>query len=118
MRKITTLITILALFFRLSGYSQYTWSNVGLGTNLTVQTLVADTVSNKVYAGGIFTLAGGLPAVGVAKWNGTSWSPLGGGLISGLGVSSMIMSNNDLIVGGSFLNIGGVLVKNIARWNG
>ena len=32
-----------------------------------------------LYAGGQFTTVGGVPAIGVARWDGISWSPLGSG---------------------------------------
>ena len=31
-----------------------------------------------LYVGGVFTGAGGVSARGLAKWNGTSWSDVGG----------------------------------------
>jgi hypothetical protein len=33
---------------------------------------------NNLYAGGLFTQAGGIPANNIARWNGSSWSVLGG----------------------------------------
>ena len=33
-----------------------------------------------VYVGGQFTMAGGLNANYIAKWDGSSWSTLGGGM--------------------------------------
>jgi len=44
---------------------------------------------NTLYAGGAFTTAGGNPANNIAKWNGSSWSPLGDG-ISGQPPSSTV----------------------------
>jgi hypothetical protein len=35
------------------------------------------------YAGGEFNAAGGAPAGRIARWDGTSWSELGGGLTRG-----------------------------------
>jgi hypothetical protein len=36
-----------------------------------------------VYAGGNFKTAGGGAATNIAKWNGSSWSALGSGMIGG-----------------------------------
>jgi len=36
-----------------------------------------------LYAGGNFTIAGGVAANRVAKWNGSSWSSLGSGVTTG-----------------------------------
>ena len=48
-----------------------------LGLSATAHALA--TSGANVYAGGSFTTAGGLTALRVAKWNGMSWSALGGG---------------------------------------
>lgn len=45
------------------------WLALGSGTNGAVRALVADGVS--IYAGGAFTTAGGLPAAGIARWDGS-----------------------------------------------
>jgi hypothetical protein len=118
MKKITTLFLLFYFAFGQRSIAQYSWNNVGLGVNLPVETLVADSTNNKLYAGGLFILAGGSPALNVAEWNGAAWSPLGSGILSGTGVSSLLVDGTDLIAGGSFLNIGGVLSNNVAKWNG
>jgi hypothetical protein len=65
-------------------------------------------------------MAGGDSASYIAKWNGSSWSPLGSG-ITGSGdrqVNTLTVYNNELIVGGIFGSAGGVSAGNIAKWNG
>ena len=67
--------------------------------------------------GGTFTVAGGIAANRIARWNGVAWSALEGGVngtVNDLGV----MSNGDLIAVGSFSSAGGVPVTGVARWNG
>jgi hypothetical protein len=117
MRKITYLFIVLVLLSN-SFRAQYSWSNVGAGTNLYVHALATDTVNHVVYAGGVFTQAGGNSALGIAKWDGANWTPLGSGVVMGTGVSALLMDGSDLFVAGSFTNVGGVAAKNIARWNG
>lgn len=117
MKKIYSLL-IISILLRTVAVAQYSWSNVGSGMNSPVQSLVTDTTNDFLYAGGIFTQAGGIPALDVAKWNGVNWAPLGGGIVSGTGISSMVMQGTDLVAGGTFTNIGGVLSKNIAKWDG
>lgn len=74
---------------------------------------------NEVYVGGEFTRAGGVDALSIAKWNGSSWSALGGGISGGDGVvTSLAMIGNDLYAAGGFTVAGGVSVNNIARWDG
>src|SRR5262249_10218314 len=55
------------------------------------------------------TSIGGVPAAGIARWNGSAWLPLGSGLTNI--VSDLAIYNNDLIAAGSF---GG----GVARWDG
>ncbi|MGZ3862382.1 MAG: T9SS type A sorting domain-containing protein [Bacteroidia bacterium] len=118
MKKIILLSSLL-IGIRATSPAQYNWENTGSGSNLPVFAMAADTTNNVLYAGGVFTQAGGLPALGVAKWDGNSYSPLGSGLLTGVGINSLlVMPNGDLIAGGSFTNLGGILTKNIARWNG
>src|SRR5215469_6584447 len=38
--------------------------------------------SGNLYAGGMFLHAGGINVSNVAKWNGSSWTPLGSGMSS------------------------------------
>jgi hypothetical protein len=68
-------------------------------------------------AGGSFSMAGGLPANHVARWNGSSWTELGAGT-DGRVQALLPLPNGDLIVGGVFSNAGGVPASRIARWDG
>ena len=68
-------------------------------------------------AGGDFTLANGSQAFHVARWDGTSWHPLGGGLLGT--VNALAVYGGELIAAGGFITAGGgTPVNNIARWNG
>ncbi|MBU6412413.1 MAG: hypothetical protein KGS45_02980 [Planctomycetes bacterium] len=72
-------------------------------------------------AGGDFTTAGGVMANSIARWNGSSWSALGLGLVgtSSWRVRSLApLPNGELVAGGSFTSAGGVAANRIARWNG
>jgi hypothetical protein len=57
----------------------------------------------------------------IAKWDGSTWSPLGTGLASG---SAWVLHTHDdgsgpaLFAGGDFLHAGGVFTLGLARWNG
>lgn len=109
-----------------------TWSPLAAGMDSnggysTVRALAAfdDGTGAALYAGGLFTYAGGVLANHIAKWNGSGWSALG----SGLG-----FSNNDsvvyamttfddgcgleLVAGGLFSTAGGAPANSIAKWNG
>lgn len=81
----------------------------GGGITSTVYDLVEDAAGN-IYAVGDFSNAGGDPdADGVARWNGSSWSSLGG---PGSGVYTTVraVAVDDLgrvYVGGDFFDLGG-----------
>jgi hypothetical protein len=113
------LLPIFLFALQISSFAQERWNNAGSGSTIPVNTLAADTTNKILYAGGIFTQTGGLPAIGVAKWDGVSYTSLGSGILSGSGLNALlVMPNGDLIAGGTFTSIGGVQAKNIARWNG
>jgi hypothetical protein len=74
---------------------------------------------SNLYAGGVFTNAGGNPANFIAKWDGSSWSALGSGVSGRIAsVGPLAMSGSDLYVGGRFTNAGGSAAINIAKWDG
>ncbi len=69
-----------------------------------------------LYAGGIFTSAGGVAANNIAVWNGSTWSALGGGVNGNVG--AMTLNGTNLYVGGGFTDAGDVPANDIAVWNG
>ena len=92
----------------------------GTGNELIIDSL------NNVYVGGNFTSANSVPNTNrIAKWNGTAWSSLAGG-ISGIGATSCSAVNvdslNNLYVGGLFNtlinNPGTIPANSIAKWDG
>lgn len=85
------------------------------GANGAVKAVTSAGAGN-IYAGGAFTSIQGVAANGVAKWNGTAWSPLGSG-VNGT-VNSILVSGSDIYVGGNFTTAGGTPAMNIAKWNG
>jgi len=72
-----------------------------------------------LYAGGNFTTAGGLPANGIAQWNGSRWSALGPGMGTNFPwVQALAVSGTNLYAGGTFTAAGGGAADTIAQWNG
>ena len=92
------------------------WANqfFAPGMNAAVVALARDSQGN-VYAGGYFSLANGVSAPGVARWDGTNWNRLGTG--TG-GVLALATTTNGLYAGGSFSTAGGITANKIAFWNG
>ena len=105
-----------------------TWGNLSTGLSGDGNALVTD-MSNNLYAGGIFTNAGGVSVNRVAMWNGTSWVALGNSTFKGVNLSSdpinsivntVILDNSrNLYVGGYFDQAGlPIEANNVAKWNG
>jgi len=69
---------------------------------------------------GSFTTAGGLLVNNIARWDGSTWHPLGEDGSSGTNhvVHALQQHNNDLFAGGLFTTAGGQTVNHIARWDG
>jgi hypothetical protein len=120
---------------RIAAWDGSNWSTLGSGITGNNTSLAAgvDGCSNSsngfvyaleifngdLYAAGNFTNAGGVIAANIAKWNGITWSSVGGGIRGvNLGVRSLKVYNNELYVGGSFDSAGTIKVKSLAKWNG
>ncbi len=84
-----------------------------------------------LYAGGSFVNTNGQPAGGIARWNGSNWQGVGGGMSSD-GVSSLAVVRAlhgfdedgegpqvaELFAGGDFDSAGGANAPGLARWDG
>jgi hypothetical protein len=103
-----------------------TWSALGSGISggSDPDYVCALVVSGtNLYAGGSFAAVGGVPANGIAKWDGSTWSALGSGVSTygggGLGtVYALAVSGTHLYAGGVFTTAGGVAANYIAQWDG
>jgi trimeric autotransporter adhesin len=73
--------------------------------------------SGILYAGGTFSIAGGVQAASIAKWSNNTWSSLGTG-VDGPIASVVSIGGSGIVAGGSFTTAGGSGVNNVARWNG
>jgi hypothetical protein len=101
------------------------WSNLGVGlSGGTVNALASfdDGTGSDLYVGGTFFNAGGVTSANhVARWNGSTWS-----MVGGLGTNGNINAltvlddggGTSLFAGGDFTTIGGVSANRVARWNG
>ncbi|HYV90735.1 MAG TPA: T9SS type A sorting domain-containing protein [Chitinophagales bacterium] len=76
--------------------------------------------NGELYAGGYFQFADGSPAMDIAKWDGTSWSDVGGSVTSNLNgvVRNMEVAGNKLYAAGDFTQIGFVNASYLASWDG
>jgi hypothetical protein len=102
------------------------WSALGSGTtgitgsNVSALAVFDDGSGPALYAGGSFTLAGGVSANSIAKWDGSSWSALGSGIVGSVTALSVFDDGSGpaLFAGGTFTSAGGASTSNIAKWDG
>ena len=96
------------------------WISLGITVD---QAIICMTVCNgELYVGGWFTTFNGNSVNRIVRFNGTTWQPVGSGIlvannVTG-GVEKMIDYNGKLIALGGFIQAGNVSANQIASWNG
>ena len=95
----------------------------GIGNGLRVPTVFdLEIFQGELYAAGEFTTAGGSDALSIARWDGASWSPVGGGISRTSGAQGTVRvlhaTSTHLYAGGNFERAGGQIVRHLARWDG
>jgi hypothetical protein len=101
------------------------WSRVGHGSTVGTASLNGHVTAlnsdnpGALYVGGNFTNAGGhANADRIAKWNGTSWSAIGGTPLGNGQVFAIAYLAGKVYVGGTFVDAGGdPLADHLAVWN-
>ena len=99
-------------------FSDANWTSLGglPGANASVNASVVDGAGNLYVAGG-FTVIGTVAANCIAKWDGTSWSALGSGMVGS--VYALAVSGSTLYAGGNFTVVGGSSASAaLAKWDG
>jgi len=104
-------------------WQTYIGGQAGLDDDVYATIVYDDGSGPALYVGGAFQDANGVPASGVAKWDGATWSALGSGISGAAGFVDAFAVFDDgsgpaLFAGGSFSSAGGVPASNIARWDG
>ncbi|MGA1146867.1 MAG: MopE-related protein, partial [Candidatus Nanopelagicales bacterium] len=96
------------------------WVSIGTGVNGYVSAL--ETFDGDLHVGGGFTTAGGQPILAAARWNGSGWSALGGGISGNAQVLALraldLGAGAELVAAGTFERADGQQVNRIASWNG
>ena len=113
-----------SLVQRIAKWDGTSWSGLtsasppnGTGVNSPVFALLVS--GTDLYVGGSFFTAGGIPANGVAKWDGTNWSAVGSGVAGSIAtVNALALSGGLLYAGGQFKTAEGVAANYIAAWDG
>ncbi|MBL8726443.1 MAG: hypothetical protein JNK49_20540 [Planctomycetes bacterium] len=102
------------------------WSALGAGVADAFQPSVRsllELANGDLVAGGTFATAGGAPAASVARWNGATWSPLGGGIshssswVSPVGFALAEVGSR-IVAAGEFTRAGGAPALNVGAWDG
>ena len=117
---------------RIARWNGTTWSPLGNGISgspgATVNVMATGNPGGglaSLFVGGSFSDAGGMIINYVARWNGTNWFSLGGGVSGGVyttQVAGLCMFDDGggpvLIAAGDFTMAGTIVAMNIARWDG
>ena len=91
------------------------WSTLGEDTfGASVSALAVG--EGYLYAGGGFSLIGGVAARNIARWDGTKWHALGSGVAGR--VRAIACTGNKVYVGGTFTNVGNLKASSLAVWDG
>lgn len=104
-------IILIVIWTSIPVYAQ-SWRSFGSGMNGEIDALLEDTQGGLLYAGGMFSSAGGTAANNIAQWDGNAWAPLGSGTNSV--VNDLALFQDELYAVGSFSSPG----NHIATWNG
>jgi hypothetical protein len=103
--------------------STQNWESIG-DFNMYPTAAFADSVSNKLYVGGYFTIIDNEQRWGAASWNNSSWDSLGLGLdydsvsTQPRATRKFLRDGGYLYAVGAFMRAGTINTNGIARWNG
>jgi len=103
-------------------------NNQGYGSEPGTVNALAE-MNGSLYAAGTFMAAGGVRLNNIAKWDGTRWDSLGGGITIGpynvytgapgpAIIYSLASYHNSLYAGGDFEYAGGAYAVTLAQWDG
>ncbi len=93
------------------------WEPMGDGFDAPVRAI--ERFNGAIYAAGMFTVSGTAHVNRIARWSGSTWSPLGSGVngaVYTLRTGGVAPNGIELLVGGDFTSAGGVPANGIARW--
>lgn len=109
----------------IASFDGTSWSPLGTGVGGPAYTVCAivvydDGTGPSIYAGGAFSHAGGQPATNLARWDGSTWSPVGGGTNGSVEALAVYDDGTGprLYVGGVFSSAGSVGSPGLASWDG
>lgn len=101
------------------------WSALGSGVGTLFELVSAlsahdDGGGTQLYAGGLFSVAGGVAARNIARWDGRTWSPVAGGVGSDSGINELASFDDGqgaaLFAGGGFITAFDSNDSFLAKW--
>lgn len=109
---------------RIAKWNGVSWSALGSGINIGGRVLAMavfdDGSGDALYAAGDIASAGGESVSNIARWDGSSWSDVGGG-VDGIVHALTVFDDGSgpaLYAGGDFSNAGSVPASRVAKWDG
>jgi cysteine-rich repeat protein len=110
-------------FNSIARWNNGVWTPLAKGFGDETSVYVLAKFGSKIYAAGeiVEDRATGAPLPGIASWDGTAWSPVGGGVTRTTGtpsISAMLATDDHLYVGGHFDHAGAIPTIGLARWDG
>ena len=93
----------------------------GTGAEVRALAVFDDGGGPALYAAGTFSTAGGVTAGRIARWDGSSWSPVGGGMSGGEVKALTVFDDGSgpaLYAAGTFSMAGGLPANRVAKWDG
>jgi hypothetical protein len=94
-----------------------------VGTSVLALDTFDDGNGPRLFAGGSFASMGGVSCAALARWDGSVWSPVGGGVQGSFARVNELRAHDDgsgskLYVAGRFTSVGGQLASQVAAWDG
>jgi hypothetical protein len=111
---------------RVASWNGSSWQPLGSGVqyvsqlSLTNINTLLPMPDGRLFAGGLFTQAGGAIANRMAFWDGSNWSAMDSGVTGNANAevrAVITMPNGDLAIGGWFTNVAGTAANNLAIYS-
>lgn len=105
---------------RIAKYNGSSWTNVAGGVSGSTEAIFCMAIYHgQLYIGGDFQLAGtgSMPVWYIARWDGTQWDSVGGGMNAPVQALIVDTVNDVLYVGGGFTRAGDATAYGVAVWN-
>jgi hypothetical protein len=97
----------------------WSWSGYDLGFSFgegAGRVLATAIFDGELIAAGTFDCSGDQPLANIARWDGTAWNPLAGGISSLAQVRDLVIDGQSLVAAGLFSSADGQPAHSIAQW--